>query len=55
MLIFAGTPSTVGSTMPVEFPKKFMVGQQRQKMSELQFGKFQNLGSNVLDQRSGDG
>ena len=33
-------PSTMSSTIPVDFPKNSMVGQQRQQISELQFDKF---------------
>ena len=28
--------------MPVELPQNYMVGQQRQQISELQFDKFPN-------------
>ena len=37
---FARRPSTVSSTIPVEFPRNYMAGQQRQQISELQFEKF---------------
>ena len=40
MSTFAGRPSTKGSSIPVEFPKNSLVGQQRQQISELQFVKF---------------
>ena len=33
-------PLSTSSTMPVELPQNFMVGQQRQQMSELQFDIF---------------
>ena len=33
-------PLTTSSTMPVEEPQDYMVGQQRQQISELQFDKF---------------
>ena len=42
MPTFATRPSTVGSTMLVESPQNYMVGQQRQQISELQFDKFPN-------------
>ena len=38
----AGRPSTMSSTIPVDFPQNSMVGQQRQQISELQFNKFPN-------------
>ena len=34
---FARRPSTMNSFLPVDIPQKFMVGQQRQQISELQF------------------
>ena len=40
MPTFATRPSTTSSTLPVELPQNYMVGQQRQQISELQFGKF---------------
>ena len=40
MPTFAGRPSTVSSTIPGDFPQNSMVGQQRQRTSELQFDKF---------------
>ena len=40
MPTFASRPLT--STIPVELPQKYMVGQQRQQISELQFDKFHN-------------
>ena len=43
MTTFAARPLTTSSTMPVEIPQSYMVGQQRQQISELQFDKFSNL------------
>ena len=40
MPTFARRPSTMSSTIPVEFPQNSMVGQQRQQISELQSDKF---------------
>ena len=37
---FATKPWTASSTMPVELPQSYMVGQQRQQILELQFDKF---------------
>ena len=48
MPTFAGRPSTVSSWMPVELPENYMVGQQRQQISELQFDKFPNSPSFLL-------
>ena len=42
MPTFAGKPSTMSSSTPVDFPKNSMVGQQRQQISELEFDKFPN-------------
>ena len=42
MPTFAGRPSTVSSTTPVDFPQNSMLGQRRQQISELQFDKFPN-------------
>ena len=42
MPTFATRPLTTSSTMPVELPQNYMVGQQRQQISELQFDKFPN-------------
>ena len=39
---FASRPSTSSSFIPVELPQNFVVVQQRQPMSELQFDKFPN-------------
>ena len=35
-------PLTTSSIMPVELPQNYVVVQQRQQMSELQFDKFPN-------------
>ena len=40
MPTFAGRPSTTSSTIPVDLPQNYVVGQQRQQISELQFDKF---------------
>ena len=40
MPTLAGRPWTTSSTMPVELPQKYMVGQQGQQISDLQFHKF---------------
>ena len=40
MPTFATKPLTASSTMPVELLQNYMVGQQRQQISELQFDKF---------------
>ena len=37
---FATRPLTTSSTIPVELPQNYVVGQQRQQMSELQFDKY---------------
>ena len=37
MQTFAQKPLTTSSTIPVELPQNYMVGQQRQQISELQF------------------
>ena len=42
MPTFATRPLTTSSTIPVELPQNYMVGQQRQQISELQFDKFPN-------------
>ena len=39
MPTFAGRPSTMSSTIPVEFLQNSMVGQQRKQISEPQFDK----------------
>ena len=57
MPTFARRPSTMSSTIPVEFPQISMVGQQRQQIGELQFDKFPNPQSvlvwkiRVMDQK----
>ena len=40
MPTFAGRPSTMSLLAPVVIPQNFMVGQQGQQISELQFDKF---------------
>ena len=40
MPMFASRPLTTSSTIPVELPQIYLVGQQRQQLSELQFDKF---------------
>ena len=40
MPTFAGRPSTMSSSILVEFPQNSFVGQQRPQTSELQFDKF---------------
>ena len=40
MPTFASRPLTTSSTIPVDLPKNYVVGQQRQQMSELHFDKF---------------
>ena len=42
MPTFATRPLTTSSTIPVELPQNYMVGQQRQQVSELQFDKCPN-------------
>ena len=42
MPTFATKPSTMSSTMPVELPQNYMVGQQKQQISEFKFDKFTN-------------
>ena len=42
MSTFATRPLTMSSTIPMELPQKYMVGQQRQQISELQLEKFPN-------------
>ena len=39
MPIFASRPLTTSSKHPVNFPQNYVVGQQRQQISELQFDK----------------
>ena len=40
MPTFATRPLTTSSAIPVELPQNYMVGQQRQQISELEFDKF---------------
>ena len=40
MPTFASGPLTTSSTIPVELPQNYVVGQQRQQMSELQLDKY---------------
>ena len=40
MPTFATRRLTTSSTMPVELPQNYMIGQQRQQILELQFDKF---------------
>ena len=47
-LTFATRPVTINFTTPVEIPQNFMVGQQREQISELQFDKFPNPHSFLL-------
>ena len=42
MPTFATRPSTMSSTIPVELPQNYMIGQQRPQISELQVDKFTN-------------
>ena len=42
MPTFAGRPSTMNSTILVDFTQNSLVGQQRQQISELQFDIFRN-------------
>ena len=40
MPTFVTKPLTTSSTIPVDIPQNYMVRQQRQQISELQFDKF---------------
>ena len=40
MPMFSRKPSTMSSSIPVDIPQNPMVGQKRQKISELQFDKL---------------
>ena len=40
MPTFAPRPLTASSAIPVELPQNYMVGQQRQQISEMQFNNF---------------
>ena len=42
MPTFAIKPLTTSSTIPADLPQNYVVGQQRQQISELQFDKFPN-------------
>ena len=42
MPMFASRPLTTNSKHSVDIPQNYMVGQQRQQISELQFDKFPN-------------
>ena len=42
MPTFATRPLTMSCTIPVELPQHYLVGQQRQQISELQFDRFPN-------------
>ena len=42
MSTFARRPSTMSSSIPVDLPQNYMVGQQRQQIPKLQFDKFLN-------------
>ena len=48
MPTFARRPSTVSSLFPVELPQNYMVEQQRQQISELQFDKYPNPQSFIV-------
>ena len=43
--MFASRPLTTSSKHPVDIPQNYVVGQQRQQMSELQFDRFPNPSS----------
>ena len=45
MTMFPSRPLTTSSQNPVDFPQNYVVGQQRQQVSELQFDKFPNPSS----------
>ena len=48
MPTFATKPWTTSSKIPVELPENYMVGQQRQQISELHFDKFPNPQSSLV-------
>ena len=48
---FATKPWSTSSTIPVELPLNYMVGQQRQQISEWQFDKFLNAQSFLVWKR----
>ena len=43
--MFASIPLTTSSKHPVDISQNYVVGQQRQQISELQFDKFPNPSS----------
>ena len=45
LLMFASRPLTEGSKHPVDIPQNYLVGQQRQQISELQLDRFLNPSS----------
>ena len=45
LLMFASRPLTTSSKHPVDIPQNYLVGQQRQQISELQFDRFPNPSS----------
>ena len=47
-MTFATKPLTTNCRMSLELPQNFMVGQQRQQISELQFDKFPNPKSFIV-------
>ena len=47
MPTFARRPPTMSSFIPLDHPQSSMVGQQRQQISELQFGKYPTPQSNL--------
>ena len=49
MPTFAKRPLTASSTIPVELPKNYMVGQQRQQISELQIDKYPTPASFLVE------
>ena len=46
--MFASRPLTTSSKHPVDIPQNYVVGQQRQQMSELQFDRFPNPSSSLV-------
>ena len=48
MWMFASRPLTTSSKHPVDIPQNYVVGQQRQQMSELQFDRFPNPSSSLV-------
>ena len=45
LLMFASRPLTTSCKHPVDIPQNYLVGQQRQQISELQFDRFPNPSS----------